>query len=63
MRGCEYKGRHPILKKVLRANAGDNVHPVEDNQALQEQVAEALHRTMIKLTPYCTFPKDMHRKQ
>ena len=29
MRGREYKGKNTVYRKVLRANAGDNVHPAQ----------------------------------
>ena len=42
MRGSEYSGRDRIMKKVLNANAGDNVHPVGDLCALKCMIALAL---------------------
>jgi hypothetical protein len=63
MRGSEYSGRDRIMKKVLNANAGDNVHPVGDLCALKCMIALALQKTAGRMATYCRFPEAMEKEE
>ena len=56
MRGSEYGGRDRIMRKVLNAKAGDNVHPAEDLFALNCMIALTLQTTAGRMEPCCEFP-------
>ena len=60
MRGREYKGKTSVYRKVLRANAGDNVHPAQGEFELGYMIGQALLKTKTKLEPYCKFPEAMN---
>jgi hypothetical protein len=63
MRGSEYSGRDRIMKKVLNANAGDDVHSVGDLCALKCMIALALQKTAGRMAPYCRFSKAMEEEE
>ena len=63
MRGSEYGGRDRIMRKVLNAKAGDNVHPAEDLFALNCMIALTLQKTAGRMAPCCEFPKAMEEEE
>ena len=48
MRGSEYKGSNKRARRVLNANAGDNVHPAEDRDDPRQEIARALRTVQAK---------------
>ena len=63
MRGSEYKGRYERARRVLNANAGDNVHPAEDRGELRQEIARALRTVQMKMRKYCQFRQETMSEQ